>query len=590
MANLQQILNLRMLPDRLLPPGIRTAEPAVRLRGELLVIYSAVVLTVPLLFALIYVHDGMLDVAATMALAAVTGALSTAVLWRTQSMLLAGNYAAATFGLANLVALLQMSGYDLGSMYWMGTTPVFAAFLAGRRSGLVWLGISTAAMVVVASLSHTGLLGPVPKLPSQLNDVLGAIVLSTLLLVLASIYEYSKDRALAQLQAAAVELDRARARAEAATDARTAFLAHMSHEIRTPMNGVIGMADLMLADELTPKARSHARIILESSRALVAIIDDILDFAKADAGHLTLSDRPTDVRAVFGATTTLFGERARSANLDVVVRVADTVPERLMIDAGRLRQVMLNLVSNAIKFTRAGGVQVEVTWANERLSIAVSDTGIGIEAADLDQLFTPFRQIDAKQNREFGGTGLGLVICKQIVQAMGGWLRAESQLGQGSTFRFEVNAPRAQASSLAPHRTVSAAIPVMAPCRVLLVEDNTVNRMVAERMLQRLGHLVVTADSGEPAVALAATEDFDLILMDCHMPGVDGFAATQQIRALVGPRSRVPVVALTAAALAEDRMRCVQAGMTGFLPKPLEVRTLAAEMEAQLLGVSTLRS
>jgi hypothetical protein len=207
MANLQQILNLRMLPDRLVPPGIRTAEPAVRLRGELLVIYSAVVLTVPLLFALIYVHDGMLDVAATMALAAVTGALSTAVLWRTQSMLLAGNYAAATFGLANLVASLQMSG----SMYWMGTTPVFAAFLAGRRSGLVWLGISTAAMVVVASLSHTGLLGPVPKLPSQLNDVLGAIVLSTLLLVLASIYEYSKDRTLAQLQAAAVELDRARA-------------------------------------------------------------------------------------------------------------------------------------------------------------------------------------------------------------------------------------------------------------------------------------------------------------------------------------------------------------------------------------------
>ncbi|MBI5608681.1 MAG: response regulator [Deltaproteobacteria bacterium] len=583
MANLQQLLSLRLLPDRLLPPSIRAGDPAVRLRAELLVLYSAVVLTVPMLFAAVYLHDGLPYVAGNLAITATLGSCSMLVLWKSRSMTVAGNYAVATFAISNLITLVQLAGEDIGSMYWLGTAPILASFLAGRRSGMVWLVLTAVAVVTVGALSSAGRLGTLSQPPSQLNDVLGAVVLSALLLSLSLIYERSKDHSLGQLQATAAELDRARARAEAATDARTAFLAHMSHEIRTPMNGVIGMADVMLTDDLPPNVRGQLRIILESSRALVAIIDDILDFAKADAGHLTLVERPTEVRAVVAATTTLLAERARAAHLTIDVHVADSVPPSLLLDAGRLRQVVINLVSNAIKFTRIGGVKVAAAWSQDRLAVAVSDTGIGIAAADMHQLFSPFRQVDAKQNREFGGTGLGLVICKQIVEAMGGQLHVQSEVGVGTTFRFEVNAPLAPQSEMAPRRAASQSLPVMQPCRVLLVEDNAVNCVVAQRMLQRLGHQVVTAEAGDTAVDLASSQDFDLILMDCHMPGVDGLTATRMIRALDGPRGRVPVVALTASALAEDRERCQQAGMTGFLAKPLEVRALAAEMEAQLL-------
>ncbi len=583
MANLQQLLSLRLLPDRLLPPSVRLGDPAVRLRAELLLLYSVVVLAVPMLFAAVYWSDGLPHVAATLAATAVLGSLSMVVLRKTRSMTIAGNYAVATFAVANLTTLVQMAGADIGSMYWLGISPILAAFLAGRRSGLVWLVLTAAAITTVGVLAGTGKLGHLTHPPSQLNDVLGAVVLSVMLLSLSLIYERSKDQSMGQLQASAAELDRARARAEAATDARTAFLAHMSHEIRTPMNGVIGMADVMLAEDLAPGTRRQLQLILDSSRALVEIIDDILDFSKADAGHLTLVERPADVREVLGATTTLLAERARSAALSMEVDVGPMVPDLLLLDAGRLRQVMLNLVSNAIKFTRTGGVHVTVSWHQDRLNVAVTDTGIGIAAEDIQQLFRPFRQVDSKQNRQFGGTGLGLVISKQIVDVMGGHLDVVSEVGRGSTFRFEVNAPRVPPSQIMPRRTVSQVLPVMQPCRVLLVEDNAVNSVVAQRMLQRLGHQVVTAEAGDAGVELAKTQDFDLILMDCHMPGMDGLTATQMIRALDGPRGRVPVVALTASALAEDRERCQQAGMTGFLAKPLEVRALAAEMEAQLL-------
>ncbi len=565
----------RITLDRLVPPELLDAEPATVLRARLLVLYSIVVLTAPTLFALIYLYDQMPDVAATMGAAAILGALTTPVMWWSRSMVVAGNYAALTFAAANSIALLQMSGQDAGSFYWLGATPVFAAFLAGPRWGVLWLGISSAVATTIAWLSSRGILGQENHLPSPFNDLMGVLTLSALMLTLALIYERAKDRTLGQLVQAARELDAARAKAEAATRARTAFVAHMSHEIRTPMNGVLGMADLLLGRELSVQARSDAQVILDSSRALVEIIDDILDFAKADAGHLTLQPRPTDLRELLRSAVTLLSERARTAQLRVTVQVDPSVPPWLQVDSGRFRQILLNLLGNAIKFTPTGSIDVRAQWTADRLQVQVADTGIGISQAEITRLFQPFQQLDGTTTRQYGGTGLGLVICRQLVQAMGGEISVQSGVGHGSIFSFDIEAKQA---ALSPPMAPGSVTPVgRAPAvlRVLVVEDNAVNRLVARRMLERLGHQVSEAEGGEQALEMTARCQFDLVLMDCQMPGMDGFSATRALRLRPGTDGQVTVIALTASAQAEDRQRCLDAGMNGFLAKPLDPAALA---------------
>jgi len=366
-------------------------------------------------------------------------------------------------------------------------------------------------------------------------------------------------------------------RADAATRAKSEFLAVMSHEIRTPMNGVLGMAHLLLDTSLTTGQRRQVETLRDSGQALLTILNDILDFSKMEAGKLELVADDFDLERVVGSVTALMAPRAREKGLALRASIASDVPTALRGDAGRLRQVLLNLVGNAIKFTDVGQVRVDVTQrglaeARVPLEIRVRDTGIGIPPEAQARLFQEFTQVDASATRRYGGTGLGLAICRRIALAMGGEIAVDSRPGAGASFTVTVALERARAPLAAETDAVESAV---TPLRILLAEDNAVNREVALGLLQRHGHSVTVVTDGAQAVATARGGGFDVILMDVHMPGMDGTEASRIIRGFAAPAGRVPIVALSASVLKDEIDVCFEAGMDEFLAKPLDPAALA---------------
>lgn len=466
--------------------------------------------------------------------------------------------------------------------FMIGSTLFDSLSIGGPR--LLWRGVLGAALgmlLAIPLIDYTVLIET--NLIGSFTSVLALFVF----IGIVSTYSYRSNQhfisAKRRLEAKAAELEVAREAAEAANRAKSRFLANVSHELRTPMNAIIGFTDLLLRSETDAQRQTQLQHVDAASHSLLALINQVLDLSKIESGRLELECRAFDLRVMLDKLDALFQSQAEGRGLRFSIEVAADVPTALTGDALRLEQVLLNLLGNAFKFTHEGEVTLSVSIVERlderlRLGFTVRDSGIGISDEQRERLFTAFSQADSSTTRKYGGTGLGLVISRQLVSLMGGELTMDSMLEQGSEFHFSVLLTLADAAALPPERVREAisAVPVaqtLEGVRVLLAEDNDQNRELAAAIMEDAGVALDIVEDGKQALAAVQAKAYDLVLMDMQMPEMDGIEATQSIRALDQLKS-LPIIAMTANAMKQDREACLAAGMNDFLTKPIDAELL----------------
>ena len=453
--------------------------------------------------------------------------------------------AASTMFLCGMLVQLVVSSLGAGRLFWSSASPligylIFVPLLAR------WEEDRTQGLVVAACAS--------------------------LLVLYMTVLWIGQQRALAEIRDS-------RLRAEAASQAKTDFLATMSHELRTPMNAVLGAADLLVRTELNEEQKGHVAILADGGSILMQVLNDVLDLAKIEAGKLSIDPSRTDIHEFFRRSAAFWSPRADDKGLKLTASVSPDVPQFVNADATRLGQIVFNLISNAVKFTETGEIRM-LLQAEARndvatdLILSVTDTGIGLSEDAVSRLFTAFQQADGSISRRFGGTGLGLSISQKLAEMMGGAITVTSTPNQGSSFTLRVPAELAapaEAGELSPADALTEPLPAI---RILVAEDNLSNQRIIDYFLRPLGAAVTIVGDGQQALDALAVSAFDLVLMDMQMPVMDGLEATRRLRASDGPNAGIPVLALTANVMDSQKQACFDAGMDGHIAKPIDARLL----------------